>query len=127
MFCQVICEMETIQPTFPALHVHEDDSVGSLRSLADWTHDVDQWFWSGPGDYLIDSTGLKFVQECERAPDSRPVDVPTWRFDSKMDEALIRSLLESELGEDPLKQGQTGDSVERIRAMIDRMVEHDAQ
>ena len=119
--------METIQPTFPALHVHEDDSVGSLRSLDDWTHDVDQWFWSGPGDYLIDSTGLKFVQECERAPDSRPVHVPTWRFESKMDETLIRSLLESELGEDPLRQDQKGDSEERIRAMIDRMVEHDAQ
>ena len=92
----------TIHPIFPALHVHEDDSVVLLRSLDDWTDDVDQWFWSGPGDYLIDSRGLKFVQQCERASDKRPIDVPTWKFDSKMDETLIRSLLEAELDQNPL-------------------------
>ena len=119
--------METIKPTFPALHVHEDNSVGSLRSLDDWTHDVDQWFWSGPGDYLIDSTGLKFVQECERTSDSRPVDVPTWRFDSQLDETLIRSLIECELAENPLKLDQKGDSEASIRAMIGRIIERDAQ
>ena len=118
--------METIQPTFPALHVHEDQSVGSLRSIDDWTHDVDQWFWSGPGDYLIDSVGLKFVQECERASDNRPTDVPAWKYDSKVDESLIHSLLVAELGEIPLEQDYCQNREQRIRSLIGRMIEFDA-
>ncbi len=91
--------MEGIQPTFPtfpALHVHEDNSVGSLRSLDDWTHDVDQWFWSDPCDYLIDSLGMKFVQECERAPDRRPVDIRTlqnWEQGRREPEGPAKALL----------------------------------
>lgn len=117
--------MTTVKPTFPALQVHEDGSIGPLLSLEDWTHDVDQWFWSEPDVYIIDSLGLKFVQECERASDRRPVDVPVWKFDSRLEEAVIRSLIVTFIGA-PVKEDQAIDRGQRIRNMINLVIEFDS-
>ena len=120
--------MVDIEPMYPVLKVYEDKSVASFTALTDWTHDVDQWYWSDPGDYIIDSVGRKFVQVDLRGTDNRPIEIPTWRFESDVDEATIECLVSLALGADEWSdRDQLVDSRQRIRYMIDRMVEFDAQ
>ena len=115
--------MEDLEPTYPAIIVYDDNSITSYTALTDWTHDVDQWYWSDPGDYLIDSSGRKFVQNAQRGTDERPIEIPTWQFDSDVDEGLVDSLVSAELGDaDWDERDQLADAQRRIRHMIDRMV-----
>ena len=59
--------VDKVQPSFPALLVCEDGSVGALYDLSCWTDDVDRWFWSSAAEYLIDVHGVTFIQDGERA------------------------------------------------------------
>ena len=120
--------MEDLEPTYPAFIVYDDNSITSHTALTDWTNDVDQWYWSDSGDYLIDSLGRKFVQNDQRGSDDRPIEIPTWRFDVEVDERVVDSLVSAGLGTpDWAERDQLADSRQRIRYMIDQVVKFDAR
>lgn len=75
--------MSPLEPTFPAIKVHRDGSLGLLLSIDYWRGDVDQWYWGDEGDYLIDSRGTKFEQEGTWL-DKRPIDVPRWKYSTEL-------------------------------------------
>ncbi|RYD74388.1 MAG: hypothetical protein EOP84_20005 [Verrucomicrobiaceae bacterium] len=122
--------MGDISPIFPALIVYEDATVGSLTSLGEWTGDVDQWFWSDPGAFLIDSHGRRFDQQCERDSGGRPIDIPRWKYTSQVDEDVIASLVARTLGMKNEAKARLGSATKgrgRIRCLIDQVVEFDAR
>ena len=115
--------MESVPPEFPTLIVYEDSSIGAYTAIEDWTNDVDQWYWSDPEDYLIDCRGRKYIQKAQRGHDERPTEIPSWEFDSNVDENLIDSLVSTELGSsDWTARDELADSNERIRYMIEQVL-----
>lgn len=115
--------MDSVNPEFPALLIHEDGSIGVLRSIDDWKFDVDQWFWSEPGEYLIDSFGRKFVQDGERAIDYRPVDVPNWKFESSLCEDQVNLIAATKLGTNPDNGDPPRNDEIDIRELIQQLME----
>ncbi len=79
---------------FPALKVHEDGSLGVLEDISYWEKDVDQWYWSQPGEYLIDSLAGRFDQKGPRCPDGTPYQVPEWSFSGEIDSVTLVTLAE---------------------------------
>lgn len=87
--------MHSRQPRYPALIVHYDGSLGLLAAQEYWSEDVDQWFWSDEGDYLIDSEASRFDQQCVRDAGGRPLAVPAWSYSSPLSESEVYSLAAS--------------------------------
>ena len=83
-------------PEFPAIIVFEDGSIGGLSHPDYWTEDVDSWFWSSAGDYLIDARGRKYEQVGDRDDSGRPLAPPTWTFVCSMDVDEVSHLARSE-------------------------------
>lgn len=87
--------MDSVRPKYPALYVYYDGSLGVLITQECWTQDVDRWFWSNAGEYLVDSEAVRFDQRCARSTDGRPVDVPEWIRVSTLSADDVYSLAES--------------------------------
>ena len=104
-------------PEFPALIVCDDGSVGGLSHLDYWTQDVDQWFWSSPGTYLVDVLGRKFEQVGERNDSGRPLAPPTWTFIRQMDLAEIQQLVQPDF---PSAAGGVREIVEAVNVIVAR-------
>jgi hypothetical protein len=85
--------MGNIDPVFPALLVHNDGSISGFFNLTCWTKDVDQWFWSVGGEYLVDSRGWRFDQVAERSVDLCPAAPPLWRFTQRLEEDYIQKIV----------------------------------
>ena len=122
--------MSNAKPVFPALVVYDDDSVGAYTYLEDWTEDVDQWYWSSPSDYLIDSTGMKFVQSGRDADQSPPSEIPKWKAELPVDEDLINALVTRSLGQEDASvavQADQNNRESRIRHQIERVVKFEAK
>ncbi len=101
-------------PEFPALIVFDDGSVGGLSHPDYWTEDVDHWFWSSPGDYLVDVLGRKFEQLGERDDSGRPVAAPTWNFIRLLDIVEIQRLVQLEF---PSAVGSIREIVEAVNVI----------
>ena len=118
------------QPSFPALLVCEDGSVGALYDLAGWTDDVDHWFWSSGGEYLIDVHGITYIQDGERATDGRPNSVPKWKSDSSKSEEEMLAILVNSDGDnwlDRIELGHVLDQEERLRYIIESFARYDSR
>lgn len=116
-------EMHSRQPQYPALIVHYDGSLGLLAAKEYWSGDVDQWFWSDAGDYLIDSEAARFDQHCVRDDGGRPLAVPDWSYTSPLSAVEVYSLAES--APDPqiclADLACVGSAVGRIAFLIERV------
>ena len=122
--------VDKVQPSFPALLVCEDGSVGALYDLSCWTDDVDRWFWSSAAEYLIDVHGVTFIQDGERANDGRPSSVPKWKSDSSKSEEEMLAILVKSDGDDWLDRielGQVLEQEQRLRYIIDAFARHDSR
>jgi len=84
---------ETSQPEFPAILVEYDGSLEVLVSNADWTDDIDHWFWCSPHVYLIDQRFNRFDPVADRSRDGRPNDIPRWRWSSAISPDFVESLI----------------------------------
>jgi hypothetical protein len=115
--------MNSLQPRYPALIVHYDGSLGVLAAHEYWSGDVDQWFWSDAGDYLIDSEAARFDQHCVRDVGGRPLAVPEWSYTSPLSADEVYSLAAS--APDPQIRladlACVGSAVGRIAFLIERV------
>ncbi len=115
--------MHSLQPRYPALVVHSDGSLGVMATQECWFRDIDQWFWSDAGDYLVDSEAARFDQHCVRDDGGRPLAVPEWSYTSPLSADEVYSLAAS--APDPQicldDLACVGSAVGRIAFLIERV------